>query len=184
MKKTLLFLLVAVNLRAGQFDPIPLSLQPFLTKCPVAEKAPEFPDEFVDGICFFEGFRARPYYCCAKVKTIGYGFTDAESLRIGYFTKEQARRRLVQYELAACLKDVREVCGVLPRNKTLALVSFRMNLGRAALIQLCRGRNMREIQESLPLYNRAGGKIRAGLVARRQWEKKMFCQGEISLASR
>ncbi len=55
-----------------------------------------------------------------------------------------------------------------------SLVSFVYNCGPARLQSLCNHRTNSQIAEALLLYNKAGGKVLAGLTKRRKAERELF----------
>lgn len=62
----------------------------------------------------------------------------------------------------------------LNQNQFGALVSFAFNLGQGNLKTLCKGRTATQIANALPKYNKAAGKVLAGLTRRRAAEVKLF----------
>ena len=68
----------------------------------------------------------------------------------------------------------------LTDNQLAALTSFTYNCGRGALYQLVsqEGRlndgNYDSVAEVMPMYRKAGGKVRKGLVKRRQFEVALW----------
>lgn len=141
-----------------------------------------FPSEFVNKVKFFEGFKAKAYYCCGGVKTIGYGATAKEIVKKGVISESQAATFLIS-ELQDCRNKVRETVKVpISDNQELALISFTMNLGPSALAKLVNGKgrlnsgNYNSVPKLMKLYNKAGGKTRDGLAKRRNWESQLFNQ--------
>ncbi len=61
-----------------------------------------------------------------------------------------------------------------------ALTSFAFNLGMTNLKTLINGENRlnsgnyKSIEKILPMYRKAGGKVREGLVKRRAWELSLW----------
>ena len=125
----------------------------------------------------FEGLRLRSYKCPAQVITIGYGHTGSykgKPLTLGMtITKEEAeellRQDLVKYE-----KYVDNLNRDFNENERAALISFCYNCGPASLRSLCRNRTNEQIGNALLLYNKAGGKVLAGLTKRRKAERELF----------
>lgn len=151
-------------------------------KVPKSNKGQSFPREFVNKVKFFEGFKAKAYYCCGGVKTIGYGATDKNIVKRGVISESQAAIFLIK-ELEDCRNKVRETVKVpISNNQELALISFTMNLGPSALAKLVNGKgrlnsgNYNNVPKLIKLYNQAGGKVRDGLVKRRGWEAQLFNQ--------
>ena len=125
----------------------------------------------------FEGVRLQAYKCPAGVITIGYGHTgmlNGKPLTMGTtITRDQAeallKQDLVKYEnyVNSLKRDFNE-------NQFSALTSFVYNCGLGSLQSLCRNRNNKQIAEALLLYNKAGGKVLAGLTKRRKAERELF----------
>jgi lysozyme len=120
----------------------------------------------------FEGLRLESYKCPAGVWTIGYGTTAGVSRGMSV-TKEDAERLLradtARFEIAVCA-----LRRPFTSNQFSALVSFAYNCGSANLRRLCLGRTNAEIADALLLYNKADGKVLAGLTRRREAERKLF----------
>lgn len=125
----------------------------------------------------FEGVRLQAYKCPAGVITIGYGHTgtlNGKPLTLGTsITKVQAedllKRDLEKYEnyVSSMKRNFNE-------NEFSALTSFVYNCGLGSLQSLCRNRTNKQIAEALLLYNKAGGKVLAGLTKRRKAERELF----------
>ncbi len=133
----------------------------------------------VEGVKKFEGFYSRPYICPAGVKTIGYGHTGKEVNR-SYISEYEATE-LLQQELEVCRDIVLSSVKVpLTEAQLAALTSFTFNLGRGSLYKLVSGKgrlnsgNYESIENILPLYRKADGKILRGLVKRRAWELDLW----------
>lgn len=133
----------------------------------------------------WEGFRAEPYLCSAKVPTIGYGSTYYEdgrkvTLRDPPITIEVAEKLLELTVLKNYLPAVLRYCSNLKEpNHIAAILSFTYNLGPTALETSTLRKKVQEgdfaaVPEQLARWNRAGGKIVAGLVNRRADEIKVF----------
>lgn len=165
-----------------------------------------FPDFFVVHMKKFENApllsRHGAYMDCvrvdllssAKVREIGYGFTDdglKDILRHGgtpefrtiprSMTKQEADDFLVNHVLPAYGRMVDKVVTVpLSENQRLALISFAYNLGEGNLRKLvCGGGRLNEGHyASVPLlmvrYNRAGGVSHRGLQRRREAEVRIW----------
>lgn len=59
-------------------------------------------------------------------------------------------------------------------NQRDALISFTFNCGVGCLKTLCKGRGLEQICGAMALYNKAGGKVLAGLTRRRAAEQRLF----------
>lgn len=125
----------------------------------------------------FEGCHLTAYKCPAGVWTIGYGHTAGvyEGMTI---TQEQADRFLIE----DCQKSANYVDNAayvpltdsLNENQRDALISFAYNCGAGNLKKLCKGRTLIQIAAAMLSYNKAKGKILAGLTRRRKAEQALF----------
>ena len=129
----------------------------------------------IDMIKSFEGCRLDAYKCPAWVWTIGYGHTGKnvyEGLKI---TPAEAEA-LLRIDLEKYEKAVEKV-GTFTQPQFDALVSFAYNCGIGNLQKLTRGRDHQQIADAILLYNKAGGRVLAGLTRRRRWEHDLFLSG-------
>lgn len=125
----------------------------------------------------FEGCRLQAYQCAAGVWTIGYGHTAG--VKQGQtITQAQAEEYLRQdcrkFENYVNNKNYVPATEQLNQNQFDALVSFAYNCGQWNLKALCMGRTTAQIAEAIPKYNKAAGKVLAGLVRRRAAEQALF----------
>jgi lysozyme len=135
----------------------------------------------------FEGLFLKPYLCPANVPTIGYGTIKypngkAVSIQDPAITEKQALEFL-EHEVNEKSAAVERLVKVdISDNEFAALVSFSYNVGIGALQKstLLRRLNANEdrskVAEEFLRWNRAGGKVLAGLTRRRQAEKALFLQ--------
>lgn len=128
----------------------------------------------------FEGCRLTAYKCPAGVWTIGYGHTgkvDGKAICKGMTITEAKATELLKADMAKFEKAVSN-CSALTfepnENQFSALVSFAFNCGASNLYQLVRGRSASAVADKMLLYKRASGKVLAGLLRRRQAERKLF----------
>jgi lysozyme len=168
------------------FHEVPQSCAPLLNLVPLntrveEEKDDSIPQEFIEKIKYFEGFSPSVYVCCGNAKTLGYGSTDKTFLKRKSVSKKEAEEYLKEKELPECMNKVKEIVKVpLNEGQLLALTSFTMNAGEGALRNLVNGKNRlnngnyKNTAKVLLEYVRAGGKVRKGLVKRRQWEYQIF----------
>ena len=132
----------------------------------------------------FEGFRAKPYACPAGVATIGYGSTyyaDGKPVKLtdAPVTEAQAQE-LLQATLAkyeACVNGAVKM--PINQNQFDAFVSFTYNVGCSAFRNstMLRQFNQGYTPQAAAQFNRwtlGGGKVLAGLVARRAAERALF----------
>lgn len=128
----------------------------------------------------YEGCRLTAYkpVSTEKYYTIGYGHYGADVKKGMTITQSQADA----YLKADCAKAVKAVNALkkgFSQNQFDALVSFAYNCGTGNLNTLCKNRTIEEIGEKIVLYNKAGGKVLAGLTKRRKEEQKLYrsCTG-------
>lgn len=126
-----------------------------------------------------------PYRCPAGVPTIGVGSTrynDGRRVQMNDtpITKAQADSMLM-HELESCAQSVLRLCPVVHDQpfKFAALIDFAYNLGAGQLkISTLRRRvNQRDWTAAafeIRRWNKAGGKVLAGLVARREAEAQLL----------
>lgn len=148
-------------------------------------------NEGLELIKSFEGCRLtayddlQPYKTITDISqvkgtlTIGYGHTLG--VKVGQvITKDQAENML-KSDLKKYEKYVTDTVKLnLTENQFSALVSFCYNCGVGNLRTLVKGRTVDQIANSILLYNKAGGKVLAGLVRRREAERELFLKGRLS----
>ena len=139
----------------------------------------------LDLIKQFEGFRAKPYLCSAKVPTIGYGSTryadgTPVSLRDPAIT-EAVGLALFKDTLTTYEKGVTKAVKVpLEQYEFDALVSLCYNIGvgnlaSSTLVRLLNEDEARiEVARQFLRWNRANGAVIPGLTRRREAEREMF----------
>ena len=112
--------------------------------------------------------------------TIGYGHTAG--VTVGQvITKEQAENML-KSDMKKYEKYVTDNVKIpLNENQFSALVSFCYNCGVGNLRTLVKGRTAPQIAEAMLLYNKASGKVLAGLTRRRKAERELFLKGAASI---
>lgn len=126
----------------------------------------------------YEGCRLTAYKCPAGVWTIGVGHTgtvDGKAICKGLkITSAKANELLAQ----DCAKFESRVAKYSDYNWTQnefdALVSFAFNVGSIAQLTANGTRSREEIADKLLAYNKAGGKVLAGLTRRRTEERSLF----------
>ncbi|MBB5709694.1 lysozyme [Sphingomonas xinjiangensis] len=134
--------------------------------------------ECIDLIKAFEGCKLRAYTCSAGVPTLGWGATGPD-IKLGMvWTQKQAADRLAS-DVAKFADGVAKIAGDCSQGQFDALVSFAFNCGLAALKSstLLRkhisGDHAGAAKEFLR-WNKAGGKVLAGLTRRRAAEAKLY----------
>lgn len=128
----------------------------------------------------YEGCRLAAYKCPAGVWTIGYGHTgkvDGKAICSGMKITSAKATSLLKSDLAVFEKAVTN-CKYLTfnpnQNQFDALVSFAFNCGTGSLNTLVKNRSAKVVSEKMLLYNKANGRVLAGLVNRRKEEKALF----------
>lgn len=137
-----------------------------------------------DLIKSFEGLRLSAYKCSANKETIGFGNTfyeDGSPVKMGdTITKERADSlfELIANNFAERVR--KEVKTILTDNQFSALVSLSYNIGIGNLQKstLLRKVNFNPndptIRAEFMKWNKAGGKVLAGLTRRREAEAKLY----------
>jgi lysozyme len=132
----------------------------------------------------FEGLKLEAYLCPANVPTIGYGNTfypDGKKVKLGdKITKEQADTLF----LGIAEDFAKRVRGLLKKdlneNQFSALVCLAYNIGVANLNKstLLKKVNVNPLDSTINAeflkWNKAGGKVLAGLTRRREAESKLY----------
>ena len=127
---------------------------------------------------FFEGCKLTAYQDSVGVWTIGYGHTKGvyEGMTI---TQEEAEQMLLT-ELEEYEGYVEKYVTVpLTQNQFDALVVWVYNLGptnfrNSTLLKELNAGNYTAAGQEITRWNKAGGKVLAGLVKRREAEAKLF----------
>ncbi|MEL6228757.1 MAG: lysozyme [Cyanobacteria bacterium J06627_3] len=126
----------------------------------------------------FEGLRLKAYQDAVGVWTIGYGTT--RGVKPGQEITEAQAEALIKTDLARFERDVSQAVRVsINDNQFAALVSFTYNVGSGAMRSstLLKKLNRRDINgaaNEFPRWNRAGGRVLAGLTRRRNAERALF----------
>lgn len=128
----------------------------------------------------FEGCILRAYLCPAKVWTIGYGHTGPDVKSGLVITQEQAEE-LLKRDLEVFEKDVAKAVGNAPttENQFSAFVSLSYNIGSGAFAKSSALRehkagNYQLAAAKMLLWNKAGGRVLAGLIRRRKAEAALY----------
>lgn len=132
----------------------------------------------------FEGCKLKAYQCSAKKWTIGYGntfFEDGTAVKIGdAITQNKAEQlfELIANEFAD--KVTKLVTSMVTLNQFGALVSFAYNCGvvnlqKSTLLKKVNANpNDLTIRAEFLKWNKAGGKVLAGLTRRREAEANLY----------
>ena len=139
----------------------------------------------LDLIKRFEGLELKPYKCPAGIPTIGYGNTYYPSgskvkLTDPAITKEKAEE-LLKFLLGSYEKSVDSFCrDDISQNQFDALVSFAYNCGvnnlksSTLLKKVNANPNDPTIKAEFLKWNKASGRVLAGLTKRRQAEADLY----------
>lgn len=121
----------------------------------------------------FEGCRLKAYKDAIGVLTIGYGHTG--SVKEGQTISQEFAEELLKEDLTKFERHVEKYTPfAMNQNQFDALVSFAFNCGSGNLKKLVTGRTPEQVAEKILEYNRAGGKVLAGLTKRRRAERELF----------
>ena len=136
--------------------------------------------ECIDLVKFFEGFESKAYLCPAGVWTIGYGRT--KNVKEGDMVNElQAERDLLE-ELEEFGEQVLSVVRVsIKQHQFDALVSWTYNLGvgnlqSSTLLKKLNSGDKNSVPSEMVRWNKAAGKVLAGLTRRREAEAKLWAR--------
>lgn len=135
-----------------------------------------------------EGVYLKPYACPAKIATIGIGSTVYEdgrrvTLKDPPITRDRAVALCAYHLRKRCLPVILKHCPELDTPRRLAAVlSFCYNVGEGSLERstMRRAINRRAWDDAavgLKLWNKANGRVLAGLVNRRRLEAEMLVSG-------
>lgn len=137
-----------------------------------------------DLIKSFEGLRLSAYKCSANKETIGFGNTfyeDGSPVKMGdTITKERADSLFELIANSFAERVRKEIKTILTDNQFSALVSISYNIGIGNLQKstLLRKVNFNpndpSIRAEFMKWNKAGGKVLAGLTRRREAEAKLY----------
>jgi lysozyme len=137
-----------------------------------------------DLIKSFEGCKLKAYQCSAKKWTIGYGntfFEDGTPVVAGNAISQQKAEdmfELIASEFAS--KVAKLVTSNVTENQFGALVSFAYNCGAVnlqkstLLKKVNANHNDQSIRAEFLKWNKAGGKVLAGLSRRREAESNLY----------
>jgi lysozyme len=139
-----------------------------------------------DLIKSFEGCKLKAYQCSAKKWTIGYGNTfyeDGKPVLPGHaITQEKAEQlfELIANEFSDKVSKL--VTSMVTLNQFGALVSFAYNCGvinlknSTLLKKVNANQNDLSIRSEFIKWNKANGKVLAGLTRRREAEANLYFQ--------
>ena len=132
----------------------------------------------------FEGFEAKAYKCPAGVWTIGYGTTAAAGVGIVPEAGMVIGKTEAEVYLHAALEKFSQqiapaIKAPINENEFGAFVSLAYNIGAGAFKKSSALRHFNagdkgKAADALMMWNKAGGKVLAGLVRRRTAERALF----------
>lgn len=137
----------------------------------------------LDLVKSFEGLYTKAYKCPAGVWTIGYGHTgkvNGKAIKEGMVITEAKATKLLASDMATFEKGVAKLVTVpLNQNQFDALVSFSFNVGlgnlqKSTLLKYVNQRKFSEAGNQFLVWNKAAGRVLAGLTRRRKEERKLF----------
>lgn len=138
----------------------------------------------------FEGCRLTSYKPVPTETywTIGWGHYGPDVKQGMTITQAQADAMLVndlaKYESYVNNPIYVPVTAQLNQNQFDALVSFCYNCGPGNLQSLCRGRTIAHIADNITKYDKAAGKVLAGLTRRRKAELELFNKESVDEVTR
>ncbi len=131
-----------------------------------------------------EGLRLKAYLDPIGIPTICYG--ETEGVRMGQVKSKAECDRMLSIRLAYFAMQVqREVSYTIPVETHAALASWAYNVGaggamrKSTLMRHLRAGRIVEACNQLPRWNKAGGKVWAGLVKRRELERQLCLKGAV-----
>ena len=136
--------------------------------------------ECIDLVKFFEGFESKAYLCPANVWTIGYGRT--RNVREGDVVNEKQAERDLLEELEEFGDQVSSTVKVsLEQSQFDALTSWTYNLGvgnlqSSTLLKKLNSGDKNSVPSEMLRWNKAAGKVLAGLTRRREAEAKLWAK--------
>jgi len=138
----------------------------------------------IDLIKRFEGCRLKSYQDSVGIWTIGYGATyyqDGRKVKQGEQITQQEADALLLFHVTQFSKGVAPLIhSVINDNQFSALVSFAFNVGIKNLMKSTLLKKVNadptdpEIAHQFTLWNKAGGRVLAGLTARRKAESRLY----------
>ena len=136
-------------------------------------------EQGLDLIREHEGLRFAAYKCPGGEWTIGYGHSGPDVYEGWKIDREEANE-LLEHDLKRFERAVNTLVTVsMTQGMFDALVSFSFNLGeaslkRSSLLKKLNGGDREGAANEFLKWNKAGGKVLAGLTARRKSERELF----------
>ena len=135
-------------------------------------------EEGISLIKKFEGCKLEAYLDAVDVPTIAYGRT--KDVKIGDICTQQQAEDWLEEELVEYEGYVNEAVKVeLTQPQFDSIVSWTYNLGpsnlnRSSMLRVLNASDYDNVPEQIMRWNKAGGRVLAGLVRRREAEAEMF----------
>lgn len=135
-------------------------------------------DKLIEAIKQFEGCRLTAYKCPAGVWTIGYGTT--KDVKQGQKITESQAEQLLRQDLEKFELQLNNLKLKLTQPQYDACLDFIYNCGIAnfksstLLKKIIAKAPEAEIKYQFSRWNKAAGKVLAGLTKRREWEANRF----------
>jgi len=133
-------------------------------------------DNCIQLIKRFEGLYMKAYTCPSGVLTIGYGHT--RGVKPGDEINELQAEIYLREDLEEVEKQLNHLSLPVNQNQFDALCSLVFNVGITRFMQSKMLKRIRALDQDASVefddWNKAGGKILPGLVARRRAEKELF----------
>lgn len=126
----------------------------------------------------FESCRLMAYLDSVGVPTIGWGHTN--SVHMGMTCSQEQADQWLQEDIQSSVNAVNSMVKVqLTQQEFDALVDFTFNLGagnlqHSTLLRLLNAGDYSSAAAEFDKWDRAGGKVMAGLLRRRESEEDMF----------
>lgn len=126
----------------------------------------------------FEGLRTKAYRCPAGVWTIGYGSTGRH-VREGQIITPERAEELLRGDLMRFEEAVRRYALPATQGQYDAMVGLAFNIGitafaRSTLVRRHRAGDHEGAADEFLKWNKAGGRVRPGLVRRRAAERRLY----------
>jgi lysozyme len=127
-----------------------------------------------------EGLKLDSYRCPAGIATVGYGHTGPD-VRIPMTITPGQAERLLHEDLGRFEQGVEAVCGGAPTNPNQfsAMVSLAYNIGlgkfaTSTVLKRHKAGDPEGAASAFLMWNKGGGKVLPGLVARREQERLLY----------
>ena len=128
----------------------------------------------------FEGCKLKAYRDSVGVPTIGIGHTNGVTM--GMEISQSVADKFFKQDVELPEKTINKLGINFRQNQFDALVSFMFNLGVGNFAKstlkkkILAGADDKEIAEEFKKWNKAGGKVLAGLVKRREAEANLWME--------